>query len=114
MGAWAWLGRAPTTLRGTVPGMVDRPLGVVLAEHGTSGLDLFEQLTARPVWHARAACRGKGTEAWFPGRNDDTADARAACAGCPVAGECAAAGRGEKYGIWAGRSGHARRHGTAA
>jgi hypothetical protein len=63
----------------------------------------------RPAWHAQAACRGQGPDAWFPARGEDYRPALAACAGCPVAAECARAGAGEQDGIWAGQSPRARR-----
>ncbi len=52
-------------------------------------------------WGSRAACRGVDPEVFF-----DVERAREAlsyCAGCPVALQCAAAGRGEPYGVWGGR-----------
>ena len=66
-------------------------------------LDLIENL--RPAWHADAACRGQ-TAVMFPvaehGHRPDTTAARALCERCPVTGECAEAGRSEKYGVWGG------------
>jgi Transcription factor WhiB len=59
-----------------------------------------------PSWHHRAACRGWPVAWWFPesscpnGR--EAQRARRICAGCPVQLECAVAGEGEKYGVWAG------------
>jgi hypothetical protein len=67
-------------------------------------LDAIERLLQRPAWMADAACRGK-VELFYPdGEATDPAveEARQICAGCPVAGPCAEAGRHEKYGIWAG------------
>jgi WhiB family redox-sensing transcriptional regulator len=62
-------------------------------------------LLHRPVWHAEAACRGRGTDGWFPvqGRRPD--DARAVCGACPVLEECHrwALDQGpELAGVWAG------------
>ncbi len=59
----------------------------------------------RPAWHADAACRGRGTDGWFP--EDDTARsvirlARALCETCPTRVPCAAQGEQEKQGTWAG------------
>lgn len=70
-----------------------------------SVLDLLE----RPVWFARAACRGMDTEAWFPGRGGDSRTAKAVCEGCPVRCECAAYGVNERFGIWGGASDRERR-----
>jgi WhiB family transcriptional regulator, redox-sensing transcriptional regulator len=59
----------------------------------------------RPAWQARAACRGLGTEDWFPtqGVSGEMLDrARSVCATCPVAEPCADAGDRESTGIWGG------------
>ena len=50
----------------------------------------LEQLTRRPAWQARAACRGSGTAAFFPSRGDSGIDAKAICATCVVRTECLA------------------------
>jgi WhiB family transcriptional regulator, redox-sensing transcriptional regulator len=67
----------------------------------------------RPAWHADAACRGRGTAVFFPGRGQNTAcaNAKAVCAGCPVRDECldAALTHGELAGIWGGTSERERR-----
>lgn len=67
------------------------------------------ELLRRPAWHERAACRGKGSGAWFPGQGVDVRPAQAICNGCPVAAECLAAGFREPAGIWGGASERARR-----
>jgi hypothetical protein len=67
----------------------------------------FEELLARPAWQERAACRGMGTERFFPGSDGSLAPARAVCAGCPVKVECLdyAVDCGETLaGVWAGTS----------
>lgn len=71
-------------------------------------LALF-QLAARPVWQQQAACRGRGVNQWFPDRGESVEPAKQVCAICPVAEECAEAGRGETNGIWGGLSGRQRR-----
>lgn len=85
---------------------------------GADTLTLEELLgIARPAWHLRAACRGKGTALWFPERGIPAKPAKAICYICPVQAECAAAGAGELHGIWGGTSGldrRAARHGYAA
>jgi WhiB family redox-sensing transcriptional regulator len=72
----------------------------------------------RPAWHARAACRGVGTEVFFPperkGPNRETqaayqAAAEQYCARCPVTVECLEAGQGEGHGLWGGQSPAQRR-----
>jgi WhiB family redox-sensing transcriptional regulator len=58
----------------------------------------------RPEWHQEAACRGIGTDAFFPttGRKGDTA--RAVCDTCTVRSECMAAALDDPdtVGVWAG------------
>ena len=52
-------------------------------------------------WSSRAACVGSDDHT----ADDPTAQRRAmvVCAGCPVRRPCAAAGRSEHAGVWAGR-----------
>ncbi len=71
---------------------------------GTEWMDLL----VRPEWHARAACRGRGPELFFPPSGEDGLMAKALCARCPVREECLAAGRKE-LGIWGGTSERERR-----
>jgi len=78
--------------------------------------DVVESWLARPAWQAEAACRGMGTELFFPTRGEPTRAAKAVCAGCPVSAECldyalSAHGdvRSERHGIWAGTSERERR-----
>ena len=66
----------------------------------------------RPEWHAKAACRGVGTDLFFP----DTADGVAVkkvkqaredyCNGCAVSGDCLefAFTSFEMFGVWGGAS----------
>lgn len=56
----------------------------------------------RPGWHRHAACRGVDPELFFPNRGENTQEAKAICATCPVKAECHEAGRFEHYGIWGG------------
>lgn len=59
-------------------------------------------------WQARAACRGMSWRLFFPDSPNAyenkrlAAEAKQVCAACPVLGECAEAGRTERWGIWAG------------
>lgn len=65
-------------------------------------------------WRAEARCRGEAAADFFAPVSGETRRARAArerravavCAECPVQQACLddAAGRGERYGIWGGRS----------
>lgn len=75
-------------------------------EDYTAGLELLEQLLARPAWHAQAACRGYGPGAFFA---DDPVPARETCARCPVRLPCAEAGQTERHGTWGGLSERERR-----
>ena len=68
---------------------------------------LLAELIHRPVWHREAACRGKGTEPWFPSQGGDYEAAQAVCQGCAVRAECLAAA--EEFGIWGGLSARARK-----
>lgn len=64
----------------------------------------------RPEWHARAACRGVGTAAFFPERGETTVAAVEYCNRCEVRDECAAhALTYETEGVWAGIAGRDRR-----
>lgn len=66
------------------------------------------------VWRAEARCRGDAATDFFAPITGETRRARAArerravavCAECPVQARCLedAARRGERYGIWGGRS----------
>ena len=55
-------------------------------------------------WMARGACKGIDTEAFFPeGSAPPPAEAKAACAACPVAAECLDyAIETRQWGVWAG------------
>jgi len=77
-------------------------------------LQWVASLTRRPEWHARAACRGAGPDAFIlgSGRNAAIMDrARAICATCPVTEDCLAYAMGDvdTVGIWAGTTGRERR-----
>ena len=71
-----------------------------------AALLLLDALTERPAWHARAACRGYGTETFFSVAQEQ---ATATCRRCPVRSECAEAGKGERYGAWGGTTEKERR-----
>lgn len=71
-----------------------------------NGVELLEELLERPAWHARAACRGMGTEIFFPTDQVTLVRANRVCEGCPVRAECAefALAHPSLKGIWAGMS----------
>lgn len=66
--------------------------------------------TERPAWMADAACRGMSVHLFYPERGQDSEQAKAVCASCPVAGECrqAAIDAHEAYGVWGGLSAKTR------
>jgi WhiB family transcriptional regulator, redox-sensing transcriptional regulator len=79
-------------------------------DNWSGDLDLVEQLLDRPAWHALAACRGMGTELFFPADHLAFLAARRICAGCPVLTECHrfAVSVPSLKGIWAGTSERSR------
>ncbi|HTV10219.1 MAG TPA: WhiB family transcriptional regulator [Acidimicrobiales bacterium] len=83
-------------------------LAAVLKE---AGWDLSDAPPERPPWHGRAACRGKGNDAFFPATDDRRPSAQKAyaqalmyCRACPVINECRRAGQHEMFGLWGGLS----------
>lgn len=72
---------------------------------------LQEPACADPLWHERAACRGRSVEMFF---SEEPADIRAAlrvCQACPVRQPCyelAMANR-EYFGVWGGTTERERR-----
>jgi hypothetical protein len=68
---------------------VDDAYWQALAEIDGDTLELVDLLFARPERHSSAACRGQ-VRLMFPERGDDTSDAHRLC---PVAIQCAEAGR---------------------
>ena len=65
----------------------------------------------RPAWHRQAACRGVGTDAFFPERGESTDRATAVCEGRSVREECLSAALADPLsaGIWGGLSTRGRR-----
>ncbi len=82
----------------------------LLMQPTTTCDDPIEAICARPAWHARAACRGVGTEVFFPADQLTFTRARQICAGCEVRAECLefALEHPSLKGIWAGLSERAR------
>ena len=74
------------------------------------GADLPDLPTARPTWHAHAACTGR-SEVMFSTSRAAVAEAKALCRRCPAMERCArdALERGERFGTWGGLSEDDRR-----
>jgi WhiB family redox-sensing transcriptional regulator len=68
-------------------------------------------LLRRPNWHSRAACRGMGTDLFFPTKGRKPNQAIAVCTGCGVIGECRTAAEvdHDTPGVWAGTTVKQRR-----
>ena len=65
-------------------------------------------------WRELAACRGMGTEIFFPERGEDTDAAKAICDVCPVTEECLEEQMrlrvsGADFGVWGGTSARQRK-----
>ena len=58
------------------------------------------------AWMARAACHGSDINVFFPTSGSTAANAKAACEGCPVQGECLqyAIDNEIHHGVWGGLS----------
>jgi len=74
---------------------------------------LEEFIGPRLAWEARAACRGKGPDLFFPAPGDDVDPAQAICARCAVRQEClevalSSVEGGAIPGIWGGTSARER------
>lgn len=72
---------------------------------------LEDSAAADPLWHERAACRGRNVELFF---SEEPADIRAAlrlCRSCPVQQPCyeAAMANREYFGVWGGTTERERR-----
>jgi WhiB family redox-sensing transcriptional regulator len=61
-------------------------------------------LLRRPEWHRKAACRGIGTDAFFPVVGGNGQAARAVCDTCAVRTKCMASAldHADSVGVWAG------------
>lgn len=56
------------------------------------------------TWHEDAACRTLPTRIFYPQQGSTAHVAKAVCATCPVAHQCAQEGAHEPHGVWGGRS----------
>lgn len=82
---------------------------------------LLDVVSYRPAWQAHASCRGMmhdpAAPSFFPGRGEDTRDAKAICAGCPVQVECGdyaeAFPQYRLPGVWGGGTERSRRRALA-
>lgn len=74
----------------------------MVQDAGPDPATLLADALRRPVWHARAACRGSGPEVFFRRSPAAQGAAAAVCGRCPVAAECAKAGATEVDGVWGG------------
>jgi WhiB family redox-sensing transcriptional regulator len=77
----------------------------------------LSELTRRPPWHAKAACRGAGADRFVIGRGANANSmARAVCAGCTVTVECLSYALADPdcVGVWGGTTGQDRRAMRAA
>lgn len=63
-----------------------------------------EWMPAAETWRLSAACKGVGTEGFFPGRGTQTSVQKDYCDHCTVTVECLALGLNENFGIWGGVS----------
>src|SRR5450759_763067 len=79
----------------------------LISNDDSDPLQWLAELTRRPAWHARAACRGTDPAKFVLGRgaNANTmARARAVCATCPVSEPCLsyALADCDCVGVWSG------------
>jgi WhiB family redox-sensing transcriptional regulator len=71
---------------------------------------IWLQLRPEP-WTQKALCAQTDPEAFFPERGGSTREAKRVCRSCDVREECLeyALRRGERFGIWGGKSERERR-----
>lgn len=88
----------------------------ILGDAGCTPDDLgelpsLEELLQRPAWHAKARCRGFGTEAFIPSREGPTYDPKATCRRCCVREECLSFALADPTlrGCWGGTTAQERR-----
>jgi WhiB family redox-sensing transcriptional regulator len=72
---------------------------------------LDDLIPFRPSWMRRAACRGRGVDAFFADEKATQAKARTVCEDCPVRAECLEFALADRTvtGIWAGTDDRERR-----
>jgi len=94
--------------------VTDAELDWLISGDESDPLQWLADLTRRPQWHSRAACRGAGTTAFVLGRGANAAvmaRAPAICATCPVTVQCLdyALADPDTTGIWSGTTAQERR-----
>ena len=82
----------------------------MVAGEAASILELLEP----PAWLSSAACRGVGSDAFYPSRGESSEVAKSLCSSCVVVDQCAEAGETEGHGIWGGMSPAERRQARRA
>jgi len=65
-------------------------------------MSTLDEILPPPAWHQHAACRGMGTDLFFPTSGESCTAAVAVCNRCPVRLDCREAGLTELHGIWGG------------
>lgn len=65
----------------------------------------------KTAWVEDALCAQTNPDAFYPEKGGSTREAKQVCLGCPVRSECLeyAMDRGERFGIWGGKSERERR-----
>jgi WhiB family redox-sensing transcriptional regulator len=84
-------------------------VAIDLGPNGTRALGAVEVgvlLELRPPWMLDAACREYPEVSFYAELGESLDPARAVCAGCLVRDECLdhALEKGEKFGVWGGKS----------
>jgi WhiB family redox-sensing transcriptional regulator len=69
---------------------VDEAMVSLLMLPGAVPVVTLEDLLHRPTWHAQAACRDAGPEAFFLHRGQSPGPGLALCQGCEVRAQCLA------------------------
>ncbi len=84
---------------------------VALMQPGAYTVSLLDVLTARPAWHADAACREHPEVVFFPELGQSSAPAKAVCERCLVRDECRAHALADPTlnGVWGAMSEPERR-----
>ena len=82
------------------------PVELLMSSSDVDLANLLANIIGRPSWHRDAACAEYPVEVFFPDRGEPTEPAKAICARCLVAEDCAAFAleRIDLAGVWAGTS----------
>lgn len=81
-----------------------------LMRPGATEMLTIEDLIRRPAWMARAACRGAGSDDYFPALGGTAAAGKAVCADCVMRPDCLAYAMEdpEIAGVWGGTTARER------